>query len=83
VVSSREHLDRDLTPGVPGARKRDEEGRQEEATMTSRPEEARTETEPERTPEEEPAEWEEPETPPIDEDVAGSVNAALPDSGDE
>jgi hypothetical protein len=51
--------------------------------MTSRPEEARTETEPERTPADEPAEWEEPQTPPIDEDVAGSVNAALPDADDD
>jgi hypothetical protein len=53
--------------------------------MTSRPEEAeaRTETAPEEPPADEPAEWEEPQTPPIDEDVAGSVNAALPDAGDE
>ena len=51
--------------------------------MTSRPEEAGTEAEPEGTTADEPAESSEPTTPPIDEDVAGSVNAALPDADDE
>jgi hypothetical protein len=52
--------------------------------MTSRPEEAGTETEPDDgTPASEAAESSEPRTPPIDEDVAGSVNAALPDADDE
>ena len=51
--------------------------------MTSRPDEAGTETEPDGTQAEEPAESPEPRTPPIDEDVAGSVNAALPDADDE
>lgn len=58
--------------------------------MTSRPEEARTEAEPDGTPADEPdgtpayepAELSELR-PPIDEDVAGSVNAALPDADDE
>jgi hypothetical protein len=64
------------------ARASDEgKGDRRRATMTSRPE-ATTETEPEKTPADEPAEWEEPQTPPIDEDVAGSVNAALPDEDD-
>jgi hypothetical protein len=51
----------------------------EEATMTSRLEETGTEAEPEGTTADEPAESSEFRTPPIDEDVAGSVNAALPD----
>lgn len=58
-------------------------GRQEEATMTSRPEETGTEAELEAAPANEPAESSEPRTPLIDEDVAGSVNAALPDEDDE
>jgi hypothetical protein len=56
-------------------------GRYEEATMTSRPEETGTELE--GAPTDEPAESSEPRTPLIDEDVAGSVNAALPDEDDE
>jgi hypothetical protein len=47
--------------------------------MTSRLEETGTEAEPEGTTAAEPAESSESRTPPIDEDVAGSVNAALPD----
>jgi hypothetical protein len=52
--------------------------------MTSRPEESRTEAEPDNgTTASEAAESSEPRTPPIDEDVSGSVNAALPDADDE
>jgi hypothetical protein len=58
-------------------------GRQEEATMTSRPEETGTEAELEGASADEPAESSEPRTPLIDGDVAGSVNAALPDEDDE
>jgi hypothetical protein len=54
--------------------------RLEEATM-SRPEQTGTEAEPESRPEaDEPDEVPERATPPIDEDVAGSVNAALHDA---
>ena len=49
--------------------------------MTRRPADSRTEIDPaEHGDEEESAERAEPATPPIDEDVAGSVNAALPDT---
>lgn len=51
--------------------------------MTSRPEETGTEAELEGAPTDEPAESSEPRTPLIDEDLAGSVNAALPDEDDE
>jgi hypothetical protein len=47
----------------------------------SRPEQTGTEAEPESRPEaDEPDEVPERATPPIDEDVAGSVNAALHDA---
>jgi hypothetical protein len=44
------------------------------------PEEARTETEPGKQEDGGGRTGSEPATPPIDEDVAGSVNAALPDA---
>jgi hypothetical protein len=55
---------------------------QEAASMDSRPEEAGTETEPEGT---ESSAQAEPENqrPVIDEDISGSVNAALPDADEE
>jgi hypothetical protein len=56
------------------------EKRAEEATRMSRPEVRETEAEPESAPDQDPVESTEDQeavTPPIDEDVAGSVNAAL------
>jgi hypothetical protein len=56
------------------------EKRAEEATRMSRPEVRETEAEPESAPDQDPVESTEDReavTPPIDEDVAGSVNAAL------
>jgi hypothetical protein len=60
--------------------RRRSEKRAEEATRMSRPKVRETEAEPESAPGEdhvESTEDREPVTPPIDEDVAGSVNAAL------
>lgn len=53
------------------------------ASMDSRPEEAGTETEPEGTESSEQAESPENQRPVIDEDISGSVNAALPDVDEE
>jgi hypothetical protein len=53
--------------------------RSEEATTMSRPEDSRSETEPAGE-EAESADAPEPMTAPIDEDVAGSVNAAVHDA---
>ena len=51
--------------------------------MTMQPEERRTETEPAAEQYEEDGDSRpEQQTPPIDEDVAGSVNAAVPDAED-
>jgi hypothetical protein len=55
--------------------------RSEEATTMSRPEDSGSETEPAGE-EAENADAPEPVTPPIDEDVAGSVNAAVHDADD-
>ena len=55
--------------------------RREETTTMSR-QEAATDTEPEPEADEDAGEPE-PSTPPIDEDVAGSVNAALHDADDD
>jgi hypothetical protein len=52
--------------------------RSEEATTMSRPDDSGSETEP--AGEAESADAPEPMTPPIDEDVAGSVNAAVHDA---
>jgi len=54
--------------------------RREEEAMTTRPEDREPEVDPaERGEEEEAAQRTEPVTPPIDEEVAGSVNAAVPE----
>lgn len=60
-------------------RTRKNEKRSEEATTMSRAEDSRTETEPPGD-EAESADVPEPATPPIDEDVTGSVNAAVHDA---
>jgi hypothetical protein len=60
-----------------------EERRRERGAKTLQPEETRTETGPAADQDERDGDSRsEPPTPPIDEDIAGSVNAAVPDTED-